>query len=99
MEALTAAVTESAEDLVGKAQANTPVLTGTLRASIHTDGAKVSGNSVTARVETGGEANDYAFYVHEGTYKMAGRPFLTRALLDNAPFYREAMARAARDAF
>lgn len=67
MEALTEGVVKAAHDLEGRAKAETPVDTGTLRASIHTDGPNVGGASVTARVQTGGEASDYAVYVHEGT--------------------------------
>jgi hypothetical protein len=61
------AVDECANHLVAEAADAAPVDTGTLRASIHTDGAKAAGNTVTAKVATGGEANDYAVYVHEGT--------------------------------
>lgn len=65
--AVTEAVEQSANHLVAAAAAAAPVDTGTLRASIHTDGARVGGFTVTAKVATGGEANDYAVYVHEGT--------------------------------
>jgi hypothetical protein len=67
MAAVAAAVEQSANDLVAAAADAAPIDTGTLRASIHTDGAKISGFTVTAKVATGGEANDYAVYVHEGT--------------------------------
>jgi len=97
--ALLAAVTESAEDLVGKAQDRTPVDTGTLKASIHVAGIQGGGSSVTATVSTGGESSEYALYVHEGTYKMAGRPFLLNALLEEAPVYKEAMRRAVAGVF
>jgi HK97 gp10 family phage protein len=97
--AIEQAVTQSAEDLVGEAQGRTPVDTGTLKASIHVTGIEASGSGVIAKVATGGEANQYAVYVHEGTYKMTGRPFLTQALLDNATVYREAIIRAAQGAF
>lgn len=72
--AVTEAVNQSANDLVALAAARAPVDTGTLRASIHTDGAKISGFSVTAKVATGGEANDYAVFVHEGTGPHIIRP-------------------------
>lgn len=70
--AIKAAVTEAAEDLVGKAQERTPVDTGTLKASIHVAGVSgVGSNSAratySATVSTGGEANEYAVFVHEGT--------------------------------
>lgn len=67
MSAVAEAVTQAAHDLEGRAKAATPVDTGTLRASIHTDGPNVGGMSVTAKVQTGGEASDYAIFTHEGT--------------------------------
>ena len=65
--ALFQAIGHAAEDLLGKAQGETPVATGTLRASLHIDGPHSAGNAVFARVQTGGEASDYAIFVHEGT--------------------------------
>jgi hypothetical protein len=65
--AVTVAVDQAAEDLVGRAQDATPVDTGTLKGSIHTTGAQGGGMSVTAKVQTGGESSDYALFVHEGT--------------------------------
>lgn len=97
--AIVAAVTESAEDLVGEAQSRTPVDTGTLKASIHVDGVHVGTGEISARVATGGEANEYAVFVHEGTRKMAARPFLSQALADNERVYVEAIRRAAAGAF
>lgn len=91
-------VTQVAEDFVGQAQAATPVDTGTLRASIHIESVTSGGSSVTATVSTGGEA-DYAIYVHEGTYKMAGRPFMAQTLIENRAVYEEVMARALRGKF
>lgn len=93
------AVTESAEDLVNQAQTITPVDTGTLKGSLHVVGVETGGTSVTATIATGGEANEYALYVHEGTTRMSARPFLATALMENAPVYLEAMRRAAAGAF
>lgn len=92
------AVTESCEDLVGKAQEKTPVDTGTLRASIHVDSVVQSGLSVTGTVVTGGEA-DYAQYVEGGTYKMNGVYYMRDALQENIPAYRKAVENAARGEF
>lgn len=93
--AVAEAIAESAEDLVSQAQERAPVDTGALRAGIHTQNV----GPTSAEVATGGESNEYSAYVHFGTYKMDGRPFLTEALLDNAGTYREAIQRAARGAF
>lgn len=67
MDAVETAVTASAEDLVGAQQGAAPVKTGTLRGSIHIDEITRGGDSVTARTSTGGEADKYAIFVHEGT--------------------------------
>lgn len=93
--AVSQAIAESAEDLVSQAQERSPVDTGTLRAGIHVSEL----SAMQATVATGGESNEYAGYVHEGTSKMEGRPFMTEALLDNAPVYREAIQRAVHGAF
>lgn len=62
---------DTASKIKKQAKANTPVLTGNLR------------NSITSEVK-GLEANIgtdcyYAGYVHDGTYRMAARPFLDSA--------------------
>lgn len=67
MAALEEGVTQAAEDLVGQQMAAAPVRTGTLRASIHIESIETSGLSVEATTSTGGEANAYAIFVHEGT--------------------------------
>ena len=92
------AVTESCEDLVGQAQNLTPVDTGTLRASIHVESVVQSGTKVVGTVATGGEA-EYAAFVEFGTVDMGAQPYMTPALIENAPIYHEVMARAARGAF
>jgi len=66
---------------------NAPVDTGRMRASIGTD----IGN-LQARI---GPNVNYATYVHEGTWKMKGRPFMSSGLAtarmdlygNKAPFY------------
>ena len=59
-----------------KARANCPVDTGNLRGSITHEIAQ-DGEGLSARVGTN---VPYAVYVHEGTSRMAGRPFLRDAL-------------------
>jgi HK97 gp10 family phage protein len=93
------AVTESCEDLVGKAQERTPVDTGTLRASIHVESVTSSGFTVRGTVATGGEANEYAVYVEAGTSRMQGFKYMEGALIEHAPVYQAAMAAAARGQF
>lgn len=93
------AVQQSLEDLVSQSQSNTPVDTGTLRAGQHVADFHVGATEVKGRVATGGESSEYAVYVHEGTYKMAARPFMAQALLDNASVYKAAIEAAARGAF
>jgi HK97 gp10 family phage protein len=99
-QAMAEAVTESAEHLVGEAQAASPVDTGTLRASIHVGDVSSGAASVTARVQTGGEADEYAVYQHEGTSRgVPATKFLEGPLLENQATYVEAMSRAAAGRF
>lgn len=60
------------------------VETGALYDSITADAQKVSQNVYTASVgvEASSPAAKYAGYVHDGTWKLEGRPFVTDALLD-----------------
>lgn len=97
--AILEAVTESCEDLAAKASENAPVDTGTLRASVHVESVVASGFTVTGTVATSGESNEYAAYVEGGTSKMGAQPYMEPALIENAPLYAEAMARAARGQF
>jgi hypothetical protein len=97
--ALTQATTEVAEDLVGKAQPLARVDTGALRAGIHVQGVEVSATSVVATVSTGAETDEYSLYQHEGTRYMSGTHYLEVPLIEEAPVYREHIARAARERF
>lgn len=100
MGALEDAVGKAAEDLVGRSQSAAPVDTGTLRASIHVDGVERGGNSVTARVATGGESSEYSIYQHEGTSRgVPATKFLEIPLIEMAPVYRAYIQRAMRSAF
>lgn len=80
MAALAQGVTLAAEDLEGRAKGATPVKTGTLEGSIHTDGPNTAGFAVTAKVSTGGESSGYAIMVHEGTGPHVIRPAGKKAL-------------------
>lgn len=66
-QAMVEAVTESAEDLVGKQMQAAPVDQGTLKASIHVEGVTAGAFEVSAITATGGEASEYAIPVHEGS--------------------------------
>lgn len=99
MEHVAQAVGEAAEDLQGRAQDVTPVDTGTLKASIHVEGPEVRGNEATAKVSTGGEASEYAIYVHEGTGRMEASKFIERPLLSMIPVYQRYIEEAGRKAF
>lgn len=99
MAAVEAATVQAGEDFVGRAMAATPVDTGTLRASEHMTGPFRSGNEVRVKVQTGGEASVYAFFVHEGTRFMAGRPYFTRPLMEMRAVYLAHLAAAARSVF
>lgn len=99
MGAVVGATTESSEDLLGKAEEETPVDTGTLRAS-GTVEITTGGMSCKGTVTFGGGAADYAIWVHEGTSRgMPAFKYLERPLIEHASVYREAIARASRGAF
>lgn len=98
--ALVKGVTQAAEDLVGKSQDAAPYDEGTLRASIHVASLTVSGLEVIAIVATGGEANEYAIYQHEGTSRgVPATKFIEGPLIENASVYRTYIAAAARTEF
>lgn len=99
VEAVAQAVGKAALDLEGRAQSVTPVDTGTLKASIHVEGPEVRGNEATAKVATGGEASDYAIFVHEGTGRMAASKFIERPLLSMLPVYQRYIEDAGKEAF
>lgn len=80
LSAMVQATNQSANHLVAAAAAAAPVDEGTLAASIHTDGAKLAGKSVSARVQTGGEASEYAIAQHEGSAPHEIRPRNAKAL-------------------
>lgn len=90
---------QSLEHLLGACQAATPVETGTLRASEHVDGPHLGGDSVIGYVRTGGEADEYALYVHEGTSKMAPRKYMEGPLVANKGTYANAIKAAAAGQF
>ena len=66
----------TAQSVTNEAKRMAPVDTGRLRASITWQLLR-DGDGLFARVGTDVE---YAYYVHEGTRRMAGRPFLEDAL-------------------
>jgi HK97 gp10 family phage protein len=99
IEAVAQAVGKAALDLEGRAQAVTPVDTGTLKASIHVEGPEVRGNEATAKVSTGGEASDYAIFVHEGTGSTTPSKFIERPLLSMIPVYQRYIEDAGKQAF
>ena len=61
----------TAKDIEKSAKRNAPVDTGTLRDSIKSEAKGLEANI--------GSDCRYAGYVHDGTYKMAARPFLDSA--------------------
>ncbi len=91
---------DNAEDeFVGKVQDATPVDTGTLSESVHVASVERTATSVTVTVATGGEADEYAVYVHEGTSDTPAFKFMEQPLIANAEPLRESIARAARGQF
>ena len=58
-----------------------------------------SGNGATAKVSTGGESSEYAFFQHAGTRYMGGTHYLEEALLQNADVSVQHLQDAANSAF
>lgn len=73
--ALRDASTKSAFLVEGRSKKLSPVDTGRLRSSIATS-LSIADQGITSIVATN---VDYAIYVHEGTRRMAGRPFMKQA--------------------
>lgn len=73
---LASAVQAGAFLIENQAKINSPVRTGTLRRSIHTDIVQADPDRVVAHI---GPGVDYGVYVELGTRKMHARPYLRPA--------------------
>ncbi len=69
-----------AEGIEGYANDFVPVLTGSLKASIHVSGGGGT-YEVTAQSTEGGATREYAGYVEFGTHKAPAQPFMTPAFI------------------
>jgi len=65
------------EEVEGTAQDLAPVRTGYLRDNIQSLGAKLAGDVVKGEILS---AAEYSSYVHNGTSRMKGQPFLQDAV-------------------
>ena len=71
------------------------VNTGRLRSSI-----TYQPDAANDQVHVGVGANvEYGIYVHEGARRMAGRPFLSNAILNHMPEYREIVEKMMGEGF
>lgn len=86
--AITRALEEVGIQAEGDAKALCPVDTGRLRNSIT---HAIDASDSTAVIGTNVE---YALYVHEGTSRRKGQPFLTDAVAQNADKYRDIAEKA-----
>ena len=71
--------------------------TGRLFDSIDADVRRVSQNTVEIKVGSTGDTN-YSVYVHEGTHKLKGRPFITDGVEESTEKVKEILTRNVRDA-
>jgi HK97 gp10 family phage protein len=75
---------------------NAPRLTGSLRNSIKRQPALGGKGVASINITAGGPSNphdvDYAVYVHDGTARMAPRPFLRNAFNANLPKFEKELA-------
>jgi len=85
-----AVVARTVADIEGQAKLNAPVDTGALRNSIQ--GAMTG--PASGEVAVGAE---HGIYVHEGTARMAARPFLQLAAEQVRPGFEAAAAKLAGD--
>lgn len=69
--------------------------TGALFESITAEAKRASQNLVTVSVTAG---TDYAVYVHQGTSKLEGRPFITDGVSKAMPQIKSAIEGALRNA-
>lgn len=107
--ALVKANDDSADKFVEVAGDAAPHLGGALEEGIESDGTKLSGNSVSARVHTGGAAAAYdevqerGYWIGgplAGVQIHAGNPgFMEEALIDHTPEHRSALRTAVKEAF
>jgi hypothetical protein len=77
-------------------QVHTPIDTSRLRSTVK---AEVSRQAIRITISAGGIAFDgydvdYALWVHDGTDKMAARPFITWTMNDWTPEFMKAVQRA-----
>lgn len=80
--AMVKGLTAAALFVEGQAKIKAPIDTGFLRNSIGV-------GQVTAHYAVVGTNAKYASYVEEGTHKMAARPYLRPAIMDNVPKLKE----------
>ena len=71
--------------------------TGRLFDSIQAEVKRVSQNTVDINVGATGETN-YAVYVHEGTHKLKGRPFITDGVQGKREHIRATLENGLRNA-
>ena len=71
--------------------------TGRLFDSIQAEVKRVSQNTVDINVGATGETN-YAVYVHEGTHKLKGRPFITDGVQEKREHIRATLENGLRNA-
>lgn len=69
--------------------------TGALFDSIQASAKRQSQNLVTVTASAG---TDYASYVHNGTYKLEGRPFITDGVTEALPQIKAAIESALKNA-
>ena len=87
------AVAMTVDNIKGNKYGNPIVKSGTLRDSIEKE---VNLNDETVTI---GSRTEYAPMVHEGTGRMAGRPFLKDAILENKETLRDVAARELEKGF
>ncbi len=100
--ALAQAAVQEQEQMITEAKQQTPVETGTLRASGTVKPPQISGTGVTVDAGFGGAASHYAIYVHEimsNQHPVGGPKFLERPFLARIPQMGVGLARGVERAW
>lgn len=91
-----AALYQETEIETTEAKRRTPVDTGNLRASVHTEGPEFEGDSIYTQIVAGGVSAPYAIYVHENLeafHKVGQAKFIESVILESRPFLAARVAR------
>ena len=95
-EVVAKALYEETEIETTEAKRRTPVDTGNLRASVHTEGPEIEGESIYTAIVAGGVSAPYALFVHENLeafHKVGQAKFIESVIMESRPYMLGRIAR------